>query len=235
MTLVHHGWGWQYPGWSTLIISIRYIKSVWAIGMLSQGHMGAPLYHSISQVGPKFGILGSPMWSENYVSTSWLRLISTSDHQLHTSILDIIYKIVWAMGMLSQGHTGAPLYHYTSQVGPRRYGDSGSLVESKWCHSVMFAADIHLRPLHTSIVDIQSVWASSMLSQGYKGTPAYLYTIQVGPRFWNSGSLVEWKYDVFTSWLRLTSTSDCFPFHIRYIQNVWAIGMLPQGYMGAPL
>jgi len=32
-----------------------------------------------------------------------------------------------------------------------------------------------------------------MLSQRHLGAPLYLYTGQVGPRFGNSGSLVEWK------------------------------------------
>ncbi len=60
---------------------------------------------------------------------------------------------VWAVGMMSQGHMGAPLNHPTGQVVPR-IGSSGSLVEWKWCHYVMFEADIHLRPLHTPLFDI---------------------------------------------------------------------------------
>ncbi len=59
--------------------------------------------------------------------------------------------------MLSQGHLVAPSYRFTVQVGPR-FGDSGSLEEWKWCHNVMFEADIHLRLLHTSIVDIYKVF-----------------------------------------------------------------------------
>ncbi len=60
--------------------------------------------------------------------------------------------------MLSQGLIVAPLYRYTSQVGPR-YGDSGSLEKKwKWCHNIMFEANIHLRPLHTSILDIYTVF-----------------------------------------------------------------------------
>ncbi len=64
---------------------------------------------------------------------------------------------VWAIGMLSQGHVGAPLNHYTGQIGPR-FGDSGSLEEWKACHNVMFWADIYLRPLHTYILDIYEVF-----------------------------------------------------------------------------
>ncbi len=59
--------------------------------------------------------------------------------------------------MLSQGHMVAHLYRYTGQVAPR-FGDSGSLEEWKRCHNVMVEADIHLRPLHTSILDIYKVF-----------------------------------------------------------------------------
>jgi hypothetical protein len=50
--------------------------------MLSKGHMGASLYHYTGQVGTRFGDSGS-LWSENDVITSWLRLISPSDHFIH--------------------------------------------------------------------------------------------------------------------------------------------------------
>jgi len=83
--------------------------------MLSQGHMGAPLYHSIGQVGPRFvGNLGSPMWSENDVSTSWLRLLSALQITSYIRIRHI--QSVLAIGMLSQGYMGALLCHYTGQI-----------------------------------------------------------------------------------------------------------------------
>ncbi len=68
-------------------------------------------------------------------------------------------KSVWAIGMLSQGHVGAPLYRYTDQAGPR-FGDSGSLVEWKWCFNVMFEADIHI-PL-IAIVSCKCPHSSSL-------------------------------------------------------------------------
>ena len=74
---------------------------------------------------------------------------------LHTFIWDI--KMFLSIGVLSQGHMGAPIYRYTSQVGPR-FVKSGSLVEWKWCHYVMVEADIHLRPLQASILDIYKVF-----------------------------------------------------------------------------
>ncbi len=77
MMWLHHGWGW-YPLQTASHIHIRHIKCVWAIGIWSQGHMDAPLYHYTSKVGPRFWNLGH-LWSENDAITSWLRLTSTSD------------------------------------------------------------------------------------------------------------------------------------------------------------
>ena len=54
MMSLHHGWGW-YPPQTTSYIDIRHIQSVWAFGMLSQGHVGAPLYRYTGQVGTRFG------------------------------------------------------------------------------------------------------------------------------------------------------------------------------------
>ncbi len=64
---------------------------------------------------------------------------------------------VWAIGMLSQGLIVAPLYRYTSQVSPR-FRDSGSLENWKWCHNIMFEANVYLRLLHTCILDINKVF-----------------------------------------------------------------------------
>ncbi len=95
--------------------------------------------------------------------------------------------------MLSQGHMGAPFYRYTGQVGPR-FGKSGLHVKWKWCHILMVEADIHVRPLHTSIVDINKVF--KLLVCYLKGVwvHPYCYTGQVGPRFGKSESFVEWKW-----------------------------------------
>ncbi len=75
---------------------------------------------------------------------------------LHIYIMHV--HSVWAIGILPQGHMGAPLYRYTGQVGTR-FGDSGSLEDWKWCHDVMLEADIYHRPLHASIVDISPCWS----------------------------------------------------------------------------
>ncbi len=81
---------------------------------------------------------------------------------------------VWATGMLSQGLIVAPLYRYTSKVGPR-FGKSGSLEKWKWCHNIMFEADIHLRPLHTSILDIYKVFTPLVCC--LKGVWLHPYTV----------------------------------------------------------
>ncbi len=70
-----HGWGW-YPLQTTSYIHIRHIQSVWAIGMLSQGHMGAPLFRYTGRLAPDLGT-HNHLCSENDAITSWLRLIST--------------------------------------------------------------------------------------------------------------------------------------------------------------
>ncbi len=54
----HHSWGWYSPQ-TTSYIHISHMQSVWDIGMLSQGHMVAPLYHYTGQVASRFGDSGS--------------------------------------------------------------------------------------------------------------------------------------------------------------------------------
>jgi hypothetical protein len=86
----------------------------------------------------------------------------------------------------------APLYRYTCQVAPR-FGDSGSLEEWKQCHSVMFEVDIHLRPLHTSILDIYKVFEPLVCC--LKGIWLHPYTVTPAKSAPDLGSQVleEWK------------------------------------------
>ena len=106
-------------------------------------------------------------------------------------------QIVWVFGMLSLGHMGAPfLYHSTVQVGPR-FGDSGSLMELKWCPYVMFEADIHLRPLPTSILDIFKVFEPLVCC--LKGIWCTLAPFQWPSwpqvwEFWFAYIVMEWKW-----------------------------------------
>ncbi len=76
--------------------------------------------------------------------------------------------------MLSEGHMGAPLHCYTVQVGAR-FGDSGSLEEWTWCHNFLCEADIYLRLLHTSIVDIYKVFEPLVCC--LKGIWVHPYTV----------------------------------------------------------
>ncbi len=191
-----HVWGWCSPQ-TTSYIHIRYIQSVWDIGMLSQGHMVAPLYHYTGQVGPRFGKSGSlEEWKRchNVMFEADIHL-----RPLHTSILDI-YKVFELLVCCLKGIWLHP-YRYTGQVGPR-FGKSGSPEEWKWCHKVMFEADIHLRLIHASIVDIYKV-----LSHWYAVSRAYGCTlIPLHRPSWPQ----IWEVNSITPCLRLISTSDCF-------------------------
>jgi hypothetical protein len=141
------------PPQTTVYIHIRHTQSVWAIGMMSQGHMGAPLRHYTGQVGPRFGNSGS------LVKRNWCHYVMFGAYihyrPLPTSTSDI--QRVLAIAMLSQGYLGVPFYHHSSQVGPI-FGQLASLVEWEWCHILMVEANIHLRLLHTFILDIYKVF-----------------------------------------------------------------------------
>jgi hypothetical protein len=101
----------------------------------------------------------------------------------------------------------APLYRYAGQVAPR-FGDSGSLEEWKQCHNIMFEADIHLRPLHASILDIYKVFET--LVSCLKGIWLHPYTVASAKVPPDLGSQVHLRSenDAITSCLRLISTSD---------------------------
>jgi hypothetical protein len=106
--------------------------------------------------------------------------------------------------MLSQAHMGAPLYCYTSQVGPR-FGDSMSLVE---CKNGAITSVLRLRLIPTSLLDINNVFEPLVCC--LKGIWMHPYTIapaKLAPDLGSQGHL--WSdNDVITSWLRLISTSD---------------------------
>ena len=58
----------------------------------------------------------------------------------------------------------------------------------------MVEADTPLRPLHTSLLDINKVFEPLVcFLKGNMGAPLYHCTGQVAPRFGKSGSLEEWK------------------------------------------
>jgi hypothetical protein len=74
---------------------------------------------------------------------------------------------------------GAPLYHYTGQVGPR-FGNFRSLVNCKMVLLSTVEADIHLRLLPISSLDIHKVFEplvcclKGIWLQPYTVTPAKL-------------------------------------------------------------
>jgi hypothetical protein len=105
---------------------------------------------------------------------------------------------------------GAPLYLYTGRVGPR-FGDSGSLVEWKRCHNLMVEANIPLRLLPTSILDIYKVLEPVLYC--LKGIWVHPYTLTPAKLTPDLGIQVHlWSgSDAMTSWLRPISPSDCFP------------------------
>jgi hypothetical protein len=201
---LRRGWGW-HPPQTTSFIPIMHIPSVWAIGMLSQGHVGASLYCYTCQVGTRFGDSGSLeewKWCHNVMFEA-----DTYHRLLHASIVDIQRFLV--IGMQSQGHVGAPLYCYTGQVVPR-FGDSGSLVEWKWCHYGMVEADIHLRPLHSSILDMYIVFGALVCC--LRGIWVHPYTITLTKLAPVLGIQVHLRIgnDAMTSCSRLISTTDHF-------------------------
>ncbi len=182
------------------------MQSVWVNSMLYQGHMGAPYTVTPAKLASDLGILG-PLWAVKMVPLrhSW----GWCPPQTASHILIRHIQSVWAISMLSQGHMVAPFYHYTGQVGPR-FGKSGSLEEWKWCHNIMFEADVHLRPLHTSILDIYKVFETLVCC--LKGIWLHPYTVTPSKLAPDLGSQVHLRSenDAITSCLRMISTSDCF-------------------------
>ncbi len=200
-----HAWGW-HPPQTISYIHIRHIKSIFDFDMLSQGHMVSPLYRYTGQVAPRFGDSGSlEEWKRfhnvMFKADIHLRL-------LHTSTLDI-YKVFETLVCWLKCICIAPLYHYTGQVAPR-FGDSGSLEEWKWCNNLMVEAHIHLRPLHTSILDIYKVFLTFVCC--LKAIWLYPYNVTLAKLHQDLGIQVHLRSgnDAIMSCLRLILTSDHF-------------------------
>ncbi len=119
---------------------------------------------------------------------------------------------------------------------PPRFGKSCSLEEWKSCHNVIVETDIHRRPIHTSILDIWKV--CELLVCCFKGVwvcalmPLHRPSC---PQIW--GFKFTWGVEMIPQchgW-HWNSPQTSSYIHIRHIQSVWAIGMLFQGHMVAPL
>ncbi len=92
-----------------------------------------------------------------------------------------LIQSVWAHWHAVHGHMVVALnsYMHTTLV---RFRGSGSLVESKWCHIIMFKADSHLNHCFPHAV------------HGHTAAALKRCTHTTWPRFWGSGSLVESKW-----------------------------------------
>jgi hypothetical protein len=128
----------------------------------------------------------------------------------HTSILDIyklFQQLVYAVSRAYAGCTIIPLlWSNCPQV-----GGSGSLEEWKLCHNVMVDADIHLRPLLTSMLYIYKVFEPLVCC--LKGIWLHPYTVTLAklpPDLGIQVHLRSGNNDATTSWLRLIATSDHF-------------------------
>ena len=84
----------------------------------------------------------------------------------------------------------ADLHSYIHPTWLRFWG-SGSLVESKGCHDVMFEADSNLKLILASILDIFKAIQHIDIVHWHTVSPLHSYTHPTWLRFWGSGSLVE--------------------------------------------
>ncbi len=143
-------------------------------------------------------------------------------------------QCVWGIGMLSQGHIGAPLYLFTAQADPR-FWSFGSLVEWKWCNYIIVEAHIHFRLLSTSILDIDKVF--ELLLCCLTGIWVHPYTVTQANLAPDFGFFVTCGVEMMPlhhgwGWYLPQTASH---IHNRHVQSVWGIGMLSHRHMGAPL
>jgi hypothetical protein len=133
MMSLHHGWGGQ-PMQTASHIHIRHVQSVWAHWYAVHGHEVAAL-NSYPAYLLRF-------WSSrSLVESEWCHYTATWTTASHMYIRHI--QIVWAHWYAVNGHMAVASKSYT-QLTLVIFWDSGSLVESKWCHYVMVEADSHL-------------------------------------------------------------------------------------------
>ena len=91
--------------------------------------------------------------------------------------------------------------------------DLGSQVhlKRKWCHNIMDEADVPLKLLHTSILDIYKVIESLVCClKGIWVHPSTITPARLAPDLGTSQGHLWSDNDVITSRLRLISTSDPF-------------------------
>ena len=102
---------------------------------------------------------------------------------------------VWAHWYAVHRHMVAALHTIILADSWLRFEHSdGSLGECKWCHYLMFEADIHIRPLSITTLDVctcLSHWNAVSRVCGCTLTPFHQ---QSWPQIWESGSITEWKW-----------------------------------------
>ncbi len=136
-------------------------------------------------------------------------------------LISHIQSVFEHIDMLSIGIQQQPYTVNPHRTCLRCWG-SGSLVESKWCHYVMFKTDSHLKLLPTFILDIYKVFMHFDMPS--IGIQQQLYTViptQLVSDFGVLGHLWS-QNDVITSCLRLTVTSNCFPHSYLIYTKCWS-------------
>jgi hypothetical protein len=171
MMPLHDGWVW-YPPQTVSQIWARHIQNVWAIDMLSQGHMGAPLYRYTGQVGPRFWTFGS------LVEWKWCHYIMV-EADIHLILLltfiEDIYNVFEVLFCCLNGIWMHPCIVIPAKVA----SDLG----------IWVTCGVKMMPLcdgwgwyppqttsHIHIRHIKCVWGTVLLSQGYISAPLYSYT-----------------------------------------------------------
>ncbi len=158
-----HGWGWQPPQ-TVSHIQISHIKSVWAHWYAVHGHTVSALHSYPPDLAKILGF-----WVTSGVKMMWLCHVWGSQPPqtaFHIHIRHI--QSVWAHWYDVYMHMVAALHSYTHPTW-LRFLDSGSHVESKWCHHVMVEADSHLKQLSASMLDMYKMFEHiDMLSVGIR-------------------------------------------------------------------
>ncbi len=149
-----HGWGWQPPQTASHI-QIRHIQSVCTHWYAVHRHMVAALHSYppyLAQILGFWVTCGVKMMS---LCHGWGWQPPQTASLIHLRHL----QSVWAHWCAVHWHTVAALHSFTHS-NKLRFWCSGSLVvvESKWCHYVMFEADSQLKLLPSSILDIYKVF-----------------------------------------------------------------------------
>jgi len=118
-------------------------------------------------------------------------------------------------------HMVAALHSYTHPTWLRFWG-SGSLVESKPCHDVMFEANSNLKLILASILDIYKVFQDiGMLSIDIQYHPYTVIPTLLGSDFGVLGHLWSQMITLGHGW-GWQPPQTASHIHIRHVKSVWA-------------